>query len=362
MKLSEAQRARVRRLLGSNSTSFVELARAAELDPGTAFREADLRRINFGADDLAGFDFTGADLRGANLSLARGLDPALLDGARTDDATRGFIIRDFPGGPEMVLIPPGTFLMGAPEEESKREKIGKYDDSSRPVHRVTITRPFLLGRHPITRGQFAAFVWATDTPLKAIPDPGFGQDDNHPIVNVSHDDAMAYIEWASAQCAKDYRLPSEAEWEYAARAGTVTARYWGDGRQDAWRYANVADESLRRANNDEPDPYRYFPGDDGYAHTSPVGSFLPNAFGLYDMLGNVWEWCADHWHDSYDGAPTDGAPWTTLGSEGRRSLRGGSWGSRPRTVRAAYRSRGVTGIRNANPGFRVARTLQHPKS
>ena len=106
MKLSEAQRARVRRLLGSNSTSFVELARAAELDPGTAFREADLRRINFGLDDLAGFDFTGADLRGANLSQVRGLDPAFLEGARTDDATRGFIIRDFPVGPEMVLIPP----------------------------------------------------------------------------------------------------------------------------------------------------------------------------------------------------------------------------------------------------------------
>ncbi len=357
MKLSEAQRARVRRLLGSNSTSFVDLARAAELDPGTAFREADLRRINFGADDLAGFDFTGADLRGANLSHARGLDRLILDGARTDDATRGFIIRDFPDGPEMVLIPPGTFLMGAPEEESKREKIGKYDDRARPVHRVTITRPFLLGRYPITRGQFAAFVWATDSPLTEWKNSGFEQDDSHPAVAISHDDAMAYIGWASAQCAKDYRLPSEAEWEYAARAGTVTARYWGDGRQDAWRYANAADESLRRARNHEPDPDRYFPGDDGYAHTSPVGSFLPNAFGLYDMLGNVREWCADHWHDSYDGAPTDGAPWTPLGSEGRRSLRGGSWFSIPSYVRAAHRVGVGTGDRDTDTGFRVARTL-----
>ncbi len=358
MKLSEAQRARVRRLLGSNSTSFVDLALAAELDPGTAFREADLRRINFGADNLAGFDFTGADLRGANLSHARGLDPALLEGARTDDATRGFIIRDFPGGPEMVLIPPGTFLMGGPEEESKREKAGGWDDRARPVHRVTITRPFLLGRYPITRGQFAAFVRETDSPLTKWREPQFEQDDNHPVVNINHDDAMAYIEWASAHCAKGYRLPSEAEWEYAARAGTVTARYWGDGRQDAWRYANAADESLRRANNDKPDPDRYFPGDDGYAHTSPVGSFLPNVFGLYDMLGNAWEWCADDWHDSYDGAPTDGAPWTALDGEGHRSLRGGSWDNNPGDVRAARRVWDDAGLRDASSGFRVARTLK----
>ncbi len=357
MKLSEAQRARVRRLLGSNSTSFVDLARAAELDPGTAFREADLRRINFGADDLSGFDFTNADLRGANLSHARGLEPALLEGARTDDATRGFIIQDFPDGPEMVLIPPGTFLMGAPEEESKREHDGGWDDNARPVHRVTITRPFLLGRHPITRGQFAAFVRATDIPLTEWRDSGFDQDDSHPVVNISHDDAMDYVEWASVQCAKDYRLPSEAEWEYTARAGTVTARYWGDGREDAWLYANAADDALRRTTNAKPEPDRYFPGDDGYANTSPVGSFLPNAFGLYDMLGNVLEWCADHWHGSYVGAPTDGIPWTTTGRESGRSLRGGSWVSGPRYVRAAHRGGIVTGSRNADTGFRVARTL-----
>lgn len=357
MKLSEAQRARVRRLLGSNSTSFVDLARAAELDPGTAFREADLRRINFGADDLAGFDFTGADLRGANLSHARGLDPALLEGARTDDATRGFIIRDFPGGPEMVLIPPGSFLMGALEEELQQEEPRALDLNARPVHRVTITRPFLLGRYPITRGQFAAFVRATDSPLTKWRNPGFDQDDGHPVVNISHDDAVAYIRWASAHCANDYRLPSEAEWEYAARAGTVTARYWGDGQEDAWRYANVADEALRRARNAGPNPDRYFAGDDGYAYTSPVGSFLPNAFGLYDMLGNAWDWCADHWHYNYDGVPTDGASWTAKGHEGRRVLRGGSWIDFPGDIHVAGRDRHSTGDRNSFTGFRVSRTL-----
>ena len=108
MKLSEVQRARVRRLLGSNSTSFVELAQAAELDPATAFREADLRRINFGADDLTGFDFTGADLRGANISQAIGVSPEMLTDAHCDEATRGFVIRDFPGGPEMVILPAGN--------------------------------------------------------------------------------------------------------------------------------------------------------------------------------------------------------------------------------------------------------------
>ena len=355
MKLSEAQRARVRRLLGSNSTSFVDLARAAELDPGTAFREADLRRINFGADDLTGFDFTGADLRGANLSHARGLDRLILDGARTDDATRGFIIRDFPDGPEMVLIPPGTFLMGAPEEESKREKAGDRDDHARPVHRVTITRPFLLGRYPITRGQFAAFVRATDSPFTEWRDPGFEQDDSHPVVNISHDVAMDYIEWASSLCDKEYRLPSEEEWEYGARAGTVMA-----GCEEAWRNANVADEALRRSRNGKSDPDRYFPVDDGYAFTSPVGSFPPNAFGLYDMLGNVLEWCADGWNKNYDGAPSDGSAWKTEDIWQARCLRGGSWDSSPRNVRAVHRSWDKPGNRVMDTGFRVARQIYRP--
>ena len=358
MKLSEAQRARVRRLLGSNSTSFVDLALAAELDPGTAFREADLRRINFGADDLAGFDFTGADLRGANLSHARGLDPAFLKDARTDHATRGFIIRDFPDGPEMVLVPPGIFLMGIPNAESRREKTYDADDHARPVHSVSITRPFLLGRFPVTRGQFAAFVRATNSKLMKWREPGFDQDDMHPVVNVGHVHATAYAAWASGQCARDYRLPSEAEWEYGARAGTVTARTWGNGRAEAWRWANTADEALRRQRGAAPDLDRYFPRDDTFAFTSPVGSFPPNTFGLYDMLGNAWEWCADGWHKSYHGAPTNGAAWTALASENRRSVRGGSWDSYPWSVRVAQRDRYEAGHWNEYTGFRVARTIQ----
>jgi len=265
------------------------------------------------------------------------------------------VIRDSPS-PEMVLIPAGSFVMGIPPEETKREGAGSHDDNARPQHTVTIARPFYLGRHPVTRGAFAAFARATgfaDTPWQK---PGFAQTDQHPVVNVSHNAAVAYAAWLSRETGKDYRLPSEAEWEYAARAGTTTARYWGDGRAEACRYANVADETLRKANKDKADAKRYFACDDGFANTSPVGSFQPNGFGLYDMLGNVWEWVADHWHDDYEAAPEDSLAWTT-GDSSLCVLRGGSWIDAPRDVRAGVRDRLSTRVRNDIVGFRLARTL-----
>ena len=357
MKLSEAQRAHVRRLLGSNSTSFVDLARAAKLDPGTAFREADLRRINFGADDLAGFDFTGADLRGANLSHARGLDPALLEGARTDDATRGFIIRDFPGGPDMVLIPPGNFLMGVPKNESAREK--SDDRAAFPRERIEIQRPFLLSQFPVTREQFGAFASHGGYALAGSGwrDAGFPQDDNHPVVNVTYSDACEYASWAGNRSQKPYRLPSEAEWEYAARAQTTFARYWGEGTEDICRYANVADQKLRNSRGDQPNPDRYAACNDGYINTSPVGKFLPNSFGLYDMLGNVWEWCEDNWHRDYIGRPIDGSAWNTGGDTHLRVIRGGAWYVRPMNIRSGYRTPLEATGKADDIGFRVARFL-----
>ena len=139
-------------------------------------------------------------------------------------------------------------------------------------------------------------------------------------------------------------LPSEAEWEYAARAGTTTARFWGDDRNRARRYANVADRSLAKKMNEKPNRERFFPWDDGYPFTSPVGSFQPNGFGLYDMLGNVWECVEDHWHDHYD-APDDGSAWTTPGGESRRVLRGGSGNSHvyPRRLPRQERTLGSRG-------------------
>ncbi|HVC63161.1 MAG TPA: formylglycine-generating enzyme family protein [Acetobacteraceae bacterium] len=238
--------------------------------------------------------------------------------------------------PEMVLIPAGRFVMGVPEAESEQEKID--DGDARPLHTVTIAHPFRLGKYPVTRGEYAAFVEAAgyDKDGGQWRDPGFPQTDRDPVVNVSAEDAEAYAAWLNQMAGPGWRLPSEAEWEYAARAGTTTARYWGNSFRQAGRYAHAAGRGVRG--------------------TAPVGGKLPNAFGLHDMLGNVWEWTADSWHDSYDGAPEDGSVWTTGGSIARRVLRGGSWNGDPRDVRAGFRNHYEPGNRNDNVGFRLART------
>jgi formylglycine-generating enzyme required for sulfatase activity len=291
----------------------------------------------------------------------------------------GTVAREGPDYPEMVLIPAGDFVRGVPDEEEEREAVPKmYRGRSVPLRRVTIAAPFWLGRCPVTRGEFAAFVNDTgyqmpdkawtfepndngvweykERPGRHWRNPGYEQTDRHPVVCVSHADAAAYAEWLSRRTAQQYRLPSEAEWEYAARSGTRTARYWGDGREQACRYANVADRSLMARMQATFDADRFFDGDDGFPFTAPVGSFLPNAFGLHDMLGNVWEWTADTWHDTYNGAPDDGSAWTTGGSDARRVLRGGSWSDDPGDLRAGVRNRIEPGIRGNYAGFRLART------
>jgi formylglycine-generating enzyme required for sulfatase activity len=165
----------------------------------------------------------------------------------------------------MVLIPAGRFLMGVPEAESKRE--GTLDLEARPQHLVTIARPFWLGRYPVTRGEYAAFANKTGRVRDPWTTLNFSQNDRHPVVNVHLGDALAYVARLSEQTGQTYRLPSEAEWEYAARAGTTTARYWGE---DAGK----------------PGEHSHFGSGGG---TCPVGSFAPNAFGLHDTLGEVWE-------------------------------------------------------------------------
>ena len=267
----------------------------------------------------------------------------------------GTITRDGPNYPELVLIPAGSFMMGIPEEETRREGNEFIDGNASTVHRVTIARPFWLGRYPVTRGEYAAFVAETNRtmPSKAWTfepndkgeweyeerggvgwrNPGYERTDRHSVVCVSHADATAYAAWLSDRTGHEYRLPSEAEWEYAARAGTGTARFWGDGRDGACRHANVADRSLAGRMNHAFDEVRFFNCDDGFAFTAPVGTFLPNAFGLHELLGNVWEWTADRWHADYADAPRDGSAWMTDRDNGRRVLRGGSWESHPRLVR-----------------------------
>jgi len=338
-----------------------------------------------------------AALRGAAASVA---DEARLSGAATDapsipppsqpsppptpPVAAPAIIRtpqpgdtdqEGPDFPKMILIPAGSYQRGVPEAESKRE--GTMDDDARPIRTVTIPRPFWLGVTPVTRGQFAAFVNATgyDTGNKAWtyePDPkgewgyalrdgrnwrnpGFKQDDSHPVVCINHADAMAYVDWLNTQTKGCYRLPSEAEWEYAARANSKTARYWGETMDQAHLYANTADQSLKRHLGKAGSSRPFTNGDDGHPFTSPVAHFRPNDFGLHDMLGNVWEWCADRWHDSYNGAPDDGSAWTTPESEVRRVLRGGSWYAYPGDVRAGVRYDDVN--RDSGIGCRLARTF-----
>ncbi|HVC63164.1 MAG TPA: SUMF1/EgtB/PvdO family nonheme iron enzyme [Acetobacteraceae bacterium] len=302
--------------------------------------------------------------------------PAIIAPAATAPGT---VVREGPDYPEMVLIPVGSFVMGVPDEEEQREDVPQQvRGRSTPQRHVAIATPFWLGRYPVTRGEFAAFVndtghqmpdkaWTyepnekgewqyAERPGRGWRNPGYAQTDRHPVVCVSHADAAAYAEWLSRRTAQQYHLPSEAEWEYAARAGTRTARFWGDGREQACRYANVADRSLMARIKATFDADRFFDGDDGFPFTAPVGTFLPNAFGLHDMLGNVWEWTADPWHDNYNGAPGDGSAWMTGGNPARRVLRGGSWNGNPRNVRAGYRFRLEPGDRVFNVGFRLART------
>jgi formylglycine-generating enzyme required for sulfatase activity len=242
-------------------------------------------------------------------------------------------MREAPG-PEMVLIPAGTFRMGVPEAESKQQ--GDDDSDARPLRQVTIVRPFWLGKFPVTRGEYAIFAGETGRCAEPWASPGFPQDKRHPVVRVSHADASAYPVWLSQKTGQTYRLPSEAEWEYAARAGTTTARYWGESAGRPGEHAQFSQ-------------YRGSTGG-----TCPVGSFAPNAFGLHDMLGNVWEWAADHWHGDYQGAPVDGSAWIA-GGAADRVVRGGSWSYDTRHVRSAFRFHYDPPNRGNRLGFRCAR-------
>jgi|SRR5579863_389745 len=267
--------------------------------------------------------------------------------------------------PQMVVLPRGSFLMGSPVTEA-----GRDSDEEDPQHRVTIDYDFAVGKFPVTREEYGQFVQATGQPDPAgcnIHQPphwptvaglnwhhtGFIQTARHPAVCVGWQEAQAYVRWLSRKAGHEYRLLSESEWEYAARAGTTTADYWGDRQEDACLYANGVDLTMQERFSDREvvQPCR-----DGYVYTAPVGSFRPNAFGLYDMMGNVFEMLADCYEKTYRGAPTDGSPKTTA-TCACRSNRGGSWTSTPSGLRAAYRACDMEDTRVVDLGFRVARRL-----
>ena len=245
--------------------------------------------------------------------------------------------RDCEGCPEMVVVPAGSYMMGSPWDEEDRS----YDEG--PAHRVSIAEPFAVGVYEVTFREWGACRRGSGC-SHAPGDSGWGRGDR-PVINVSWEDAKEYVRWLSRETGEEYRLLSESEWEYAARAGTTGPFHFG---------STISPE---QANYDGS--YTYGSGRKGRyrERTLPVGSFSANGFGLHDMHGNVWEWVEDCSHDSYRGAPSDGRAWTAGGDCDRRVLRGGSWYFKPRYLRSANRYWYGSGLRNYYVGFRVARTL-----
>ena len=234
-------------------------------------------------------------------------------------------------GPLMVVIPAGRFQMGSPADEPERF------DGEGPQHEVRIAVPYAMGVYAVTFEDYERF--CDDTKRVKPEDEGWGRG-LRPVINVSWEDAQTYCGWLSEQTGRAYRLPSEAKWEHACRAGTVTPFHFGPRI------------TTDQANFDGNYTYNGSAKAEYRKQTVPVGSFPPNAFGLYDMHGNVWEWCQDQWHGSYEGAPSDGSAWEG-GEKLSRVLRGGSWDFRPRHCRAANRGSHPPDYCNDSVGFRV---------
>jgi len=274
----------------------------------------------------------------------------------------GTVFRDCAECPEMVVIAGGSFDMGdADFRKARRPNEG-------PARRVNVPGPFAVGRIEVTWTQYARFVRETSrlgglgcatyqqkrfkvNAQAGWNSPGFPQTENDPVVCVSWDDAKAYAEWLGVKTGRNYRLLTEAEWEYTVRAGTEGDQFWGDNPADACRYANVADATGRGSLGLE----QPFDCRDRHAGTAPAGSFQPNPFGVHDLFGNVEEWTMDCWSDTYRNAPTNGTA-NTAGDCDRRVLRGGSWFDGTGVIRATARAEDAVGSRYTTRGFRLART------
>jgi formylglycine-generating enzyme len=275
--------------------------------------------------------------------------------------TPGGVLQDCPTCPAMTVLPAGAFKQGAPDDEHDASALEK------PQHAVHIDYELAMSTTEVTVDDFRAFVEATGRDMQGCDtydgewrhrasaswkEPGFPQTARHPAVCVSWDDASAYAEWLSAKTGHRYRLPSASEWEYAARAGADSVRPWGSDPSSACGSANVAD---RAAEQCYPG-WNVFPCDDGYVYTAPAGSFKANAFGLSDMLGNVLVWTQDCWQADYNGAPSDGSARTASNCRARE-LRGGSWFSSPKVVKASYRNHFAADYRTSSVGFRLVRQI-----
>jgi len=246
----------------------------------------------------------------------------LLVAAYVGGEKTGSIIKDGSDCPEMVVIPSGSFTMGG------EESIEEIDSREAPRHNVTLAKPFAIGKYEVTQAEWEAVMGGNPSEFKAP---------QNPVETVSWDDAQEFISRLNARTGLTYRLPTEAEWEYAARAGSDTAYSFGGDTGQLGEYA-------------------WFDGNSG-GKSHPVGLKKPNAFGLYDMHGNVWEWVEDCYHEDYVGAPTDGSAWGAGPGSCRRVYRGGSWNDDPWHLRSALRLRYTPDGQVNFLGFRLARTL-----
>jgi formylglycine-generating enzyme required for sulfatase activity len=273
----------------------------------------------------------------------------------------GTVIHDCPSCPAMTVLPAGRFKQGSAPGESDSTAFDK------PLHSVNIGRSLAIATNAVTVDDFQQFVAATGRDMKGCDtyddgwkhrpksswkDPGFKQTGMHPVTCVSWNDAAAYAAWMTAKTGHKYRLPSASEWEYAARAGSEAAQPWAPGGADACANANVADQSAAR----RYPGWTVFACNDSYVYTAPVGSFKANAFGLNDMLGNVFQWTEDCWNADYAGAPDDGSA-RSDGNCSEHELRGGSWFSTPAYVRAGYRNHFAADYRTSTVGIRLVREI-----
>jgi formylglycine-generating enzyme required for sulfatase activity len=356
-------RGRVEGMRRQSATAMLAQARSA-LDAGNVDLAQQLAtKAQQVSPDLAGID--DFNERVTNAKLYSSYKPGQVFVDRFVDSTGQ--------APAMVVIPTGKFLMGSPDGETG------HDADEAPVHEVQVDKGFAMGRSAVTIGQFRDFVRASGyVPQSQTMGGGSVYDersgglrddasvtwqddysgkpgqDRLPVINVSWNDAKAYADWLSQRSGKKYRLPSEAEFEYALRAGSTTRYWWGDGdptgKIENLTGGNDRSGSGRRWSN-------AFSGyKDAYWGPAPAMSFSPNPFGLYDMGGNVSEWVADCWHDNYIRAPRTAEAWVNPGCS-RRVIRGGSWGSAPDMVRSAYRQGAAADLRNARVGFRIVREL-----
>ena len=287
------------------------------------------------------------------LLLVMALAPLSTPGAAAAQEP-GQTFRDCERCPLMVVVPSGDYTMGSPDGEDGRYRI------EGPRHTVAIASPFAVGVDEVTFEEWDACVRAGGCGGYSPGDEGWGRG-RRPVINVSWEDANSFVQWLSRETGEGYRLPTEAEWEYVARAGTETARHWGEDASEQCRYANGLDQDLARTNEGRAWMQEYnrlnpAPCADGHERTAPVGSYPANAFGLHDVMGNVNEWTQDCWNNSHSGAPADGSA-RQAGDCASRSLRGGGWMGGARVLRSAFRLGYPAGNRYFLVGFRVARDL-----